>query len=264
VAAQPSAEKRAEIRSFVDSGAVVEAPAFVPPNNLIAAVSDAQVLELAHKDTVYSNAQASTELPVDTWALYNKPAKETLGEGMCRPMALRIRQHSASAPVQEHILKVDVGGKWAAAAADSVDEPTTFLYDSLAQLVKEYRQAAQASAVIRSLHAPVELPIITDYVWYGREFTTDAGVLRTIHAHNLKTYKDLERHGRKRGCEMQPVNYDVPHVFLARFVTGPKAFVLGYHGATKVWFILDPRSTWARMSHSLADVVSTTPVNRGE
>ena len=262
-AALPAAAKEATIKSFVASGAAAEAPAFEPPPALAAAVADAQLLELAHKDTVYSNAQSSTELPVGTWALYNKPTDEEPEEGECRPLALRIRQHSASAPIQEHLLAITPEGKWAVVGVPG-STSTPYQYDALGELVKEYRQAAQASAVIRTLHTPVDLPTVTDYVWYGREFTSDAAALAAIDRRNLKTYTELERHGAKRGCELQAPNYDVPHVFITRFLVGPKAFLLGFHRPTGVWFILDPRATWVRMSHSLAEVVGTTPINRGD
>jgi hypothetical protein len=252
-ASLPSASKKSEIKTFVDAGASVEAPVFEPPPELAAAISDAQLLELAHKDTIYSNAASSTELPVDTWALYNKPSSAEVPANMCRPLALRIRQHSGSAPIQEYVLRITKDGTWC------VDGGLP--YTSLSALVKEYRQVAQAMAVIRSLRAPADMPAITDYAWYGREF---GDVARGLSKQNSAFLKELMEHGKARGCTLEAVNYDVPHVYLVRLLMGAKAFILGKHNRSKVWFVLDPRSTWVRLSHSLPDVVSTTPINRGD
>ncbi len=253
-------EKKKNIAAFVKTGALEEDPVYVPVPALVAAVNDVQLLERAHKDVLYSNASTSTELAPGTWALYNKHEDPPPPKDECRRIALRIRQISDTASIQDYPLKISQSGKWSVL----VKKPTAFKYNSLSDLVREYRTAAQAAVIVRSMQQPVDMPAITEFTWYGREWTEDPEVLETIGKHNTTAYKDLTRSATKRGCTLQQPGYDIPHVYVSRLIIGPKAFTLGFHPATRVWFVMDPMSSWARLSHSLPELLSTTPLNRGD
>lgn len=55
-----------------------------------------------------------------------------------------------------------------------------------------------------------------------------------------------------------PAPYPQPHVVLGTLVTEDHAeYAVGYHPATKSYFLTDPRAEWARVSYSLPALVST-------
>ena len=254
-------EKKKTIATFVKTGAMEEDPAYMPLPVLVAAINDVQLLERAHKDAPYSNTSTSTELLPGTWALYNKHEDPPPPHDECRRIALRIRQISDTASIQDYPLKISRSGQWSVLAKKPI---TAFKYNSLSDLVREYRVAAQAAVIVRSMQQPVDMPAITEFTWHGREWTEDPAILETIGKQNTIAYKDLNRSAAKRGCTLQQPGYDIPHVYVSRLIIGPKAFTMGLHPYTRVWFLMDPMSAWARLSHSLPELLSTTPLNRGD
>ena len=249
----------------------IEADAdYVAPQSLLRAVNDAKALWVSFR-TRRSALDATSEKPGTFEILLDASKPSPSADSKSAALQLHAVTHDGS-DVVVNISASETGEWFATAPSDAAGKVNK--EESLHMLLVGLRKHGLLTA------ARQVLPSVETYIWLHAAPTEEDAIVdvharrQARHERNVKTYNafvikrgdDVALLQANRPFQIVPAPYKQPHVVLAtvraRVKTGRRAkgvpetygvaiYVLGYHRASRTWFLTPPTSPLVYMSNSL-------------